>query len=252
MDTKVLPRGTEPPADTPAAGSPVRPVGPVAPPDVAARVFGPALDRAIAYAEMLATDGTVRGLIGPREVSRLWDRHLLNSAVVAELVPAGASVVDAGSGAGLPGIPLALARPDLTVTLLEPLARRHAFLTECAGRLGLDTVTVVRGRAEEGPVRRALRGADVVTARAVAPLDRLAGWCLPLLRAGGLLLAVKGDTAEDELTAARPALARAGASTAEVVRCGAGVVDPPATVVVVTRGTVRTGASGRQRGGRVR
>ncbi len=230
--------------DSPAAG------GPAAPP-AAAAVFGAALDRAVAYAAILATDGTVRGLLGPREVPRLWDRHLLNSAVVSELVPPNARVVDAGSGAGLPGIPLALARPDLTVVLLEPLARRYAFLTECVERLGLAGVTVVRGRAEEGPVRRALAGADVVTARAVAPLDRLAGWCLPLVRDGGRLLAVKGDTAETELAATRAALTRAGASAAEVVRCGAGTVDPPTTVVVVTRGTVRSGASGRRRGGRV-
>ncbi len=219
---------------------------------MAAAIFGDALDRAVAYAEILATDGTLRGLIGPREVPRLWDRHLLNSAVVAELIPPAARVVDAGSGAGLPGIPLALARPDLAVTLLEPLARRYDFLTECVDRLGLAGVTVVRGRAEEGPVRRALAGADVVTARAVAPLDRLAGWCLPLLRDGGRLLAVKGETAAAELAAARSALTRAGAAGAEVLRCGAGAVDPPTTVVAVTRGTVRSSASGRQRGGRVR
>jgi len=239
-----VPRGR---SVAPSAGSSVSAGsagGAPAPPEVAVGVFGAALDRAVAYADLLATDGTVRGLIGPREVSRLWDRHLLNSAVVAELIPPGARVVDAGSGAGLPGIPLALARPDLAVTLLEPLARRHAFLTECVSRLGLDTVAVLRGRAEEGPVRRALGGADVVTARAVAPLDRLANWCLPLLRPGGLLLAVKGDTAADELAAARPALARAGAAAAEIVRCGAGTVDPPATVVVVTRGTVRATARG--------
>jgi len=218
-----------------------------APPPAAAAVFGAALDRAVAYAQILATDGTLRGLLGPREVPRLWDRHLLNSAVVAELLPPGARVVDAGSGAGLPGIPLALARPDLAVTLLEPLARRHAFLAECVERLGLPTVTVVRGRAEEDPARRSLAGADAVTARAVAPLDRLAGWCLPLLRRGGRLLAIKGETAAAELAAARPALTRAGAITAEVVQCGAGTVDPPTTVVVVTRGTVRAVA----RGGRV-
>lgn len=218
------------------------------PPQSAAGIFGAGIGRAVAYAELLATDGTVRGLLGPREVPRLWDRHLLNSAVIAELIPPAARVVDAGSGAGLPGIPLALARPDLAVTLLEPLARRHAFLVECVERLGLTTATVLRGRAEEGPVRRAVGGADVVTARAVAPLDRLAGWCLPLLRPGGLLLALKGDTAADELAAARPALTRAGAAAAEVVRCGAGTVDPPATVVVVTRGNVRATA----RGGRVR
>ena len=191
-----------------------------APPAAAAAVFGAALDRAVAYAEILATDGTVRGLLGPREVPRLWDRHLLNSAVVAELVPPAARVVDAGSGAGLPGIPLALARPDLTVVLLEPLARRHAFLTECVERLGLAGVTVLRGRAEEGPIRRSLAGADVVTARAVAPLDRLAGWCLPLLRDGGRLLALKGVTAETELAAARAALTRAGAAAGRIQQRG--------------------------------
>jgi len=219
-----------------------------APPATAAGVFGDALDRAVAYAELLATDGTVRGLIGPREVPRLWDRHLLNSAVVAELVPPGARVVDIGSGAGLPGIPLALARPDLAVTLLEPLARRAAFLAEAGERLRLANVSVRRGRAEEPAVRRELAGADVVTARAVAPLDRLAGWSLPLLRPGGVLLAVKGEAAADELEAARVALARLGAGAAEVVRCGVGTVDPATTVVAVTRGTVRSTA----RGGRVR
>ena len=212
----------------------------VVPPE-AVVVFGPAAARAAEYVRLLATDGTVRGLIGPREVPRLWDRHLLNSAAIASLVPAGARLVDVGSGAGLPGIPLALARPDLTVTLLEPLARRVAFLTECVDRLGLERVTVVRGRAEEGPVRRDLGGADVVTARAVAPLDKLAGWCLPLLRPGGQLLAMKGSTAAEELAAAGPL---PGAADAVVTEVG----DPPATVVVVTRGTVRATA----RGGRAR
>jgi 16S rRNA (guanine527-N7)-methyltransferase len=210
-------------------------------PPEAAAVFGPAVDRAAEYARLLATDGTVRGVIGPREISRLWDRHLLNSAAIASLVPVGARVVDVGSGAGLPGIPLALVRPDLAVTLLEPLARRVAFLTECVQRLGLDTVTVVRGRAEEGPIRRELGGADVVTARAVAPLDRLAGWCLPLLRPGGRLLAMKGSTAAEELAAAAPLV---GAADAIVTQTG----NPPATVIVVTRGTVRATA----RGGRAR
>jgi 16S rRNA (guanine527-N7)-methyltransferase len=212
----------------------------VVPPHAAA-VFGPAVDRAAAYARLLATDGTIRGLIGPREVPRLWDRHLLNSAAIAALVPDRARVVDVGSGAGLPGIPLALARPDLRVTLLEPLARRAAFLTECVEQLGLDTVTVVRGRAEEGHIRRELGGADVVTARAVAPLDKLAGWCLPLLRSGGLLLALKGSSAAEELAAVQPL---ADAADAVVTEVG----DPPATVVVVTRGTVRATA----RGGRAR
>jgi len=210
-------------------------------PAEAGSVFGPAVDAAAEYARLLATEGTVRGLIGPREVPRLWERHLLNSAAIASLVPVGARVVDVGSGAGLPGIPLALARPDLTVTLLEPLARRVAFLTECVHRLGLKRVTVVRGRAEEGPIRRQLGGADVVTARAVAPLDKLAGWCLPLLRPGGLLLAMKGSTAAAELAATGPL---PGAADALLTQAG----DPPATVIVVTRGTVRATA----RGGRAR
>jgi len=210
-------------------------------PAEAGSVFGPAVDAAAEYARLLATEGTVRGMIGPREVPRLWERHLLNSAAIASLVPVGARVVDVGSGAGLPGIPLALARPDLTVTLLEPLARRVAFLTECVRRLGLERVTVVRGRAEEDPIRRQLGGADVVTARAVAPLDKLAGWCLPLLRPGGLLLAMKGSTAAAELAATGPL---PGAADALVTQAG----DPPATVIVVTRGTVRATA----RGGRAR
>ena len=210
-------------------------------PAEAGSVFGPAVDAAAEYARLLATEGTVRGLIGPREVPRLWERHLLNSAAIASLVPVGSRVVDVGSGAGLPGIPLALVRPDLTVTLLEPLARRVAFLTECVRRLGLERVTVVRGRAEEGPIRRQLGGADVVTARAVAPLDKLAGWCLPLLRPGGLLLAMKGSTAAAELAATGPL---PGAADALLTQAG----DPPATVIVVTRGTVRATA----RGGRAR
>ena len=210
-------------------------------PAEAGSVFGPTVDAAAEYARLLATEGTVRGLIGPREVPRLWERHLLNSAAIASLVPVGARVVDVGSGAGLPGIPLALARPDLTVTLLEPLARRVAFLTECVHRLGLERVTVVRGRAEEGPIRRQLGGADVVTARAVAPLEKLAGWCLPLLRPGGLLLAMKGSTAAAELAATGPL---PGAADALLTQAG----DPPATVIVVTRGTVRATA----RGGRAR
>jgi len=210
-------------------------------PAEAGSVFGPAVDAAAEYARLLATEGTVRGMIGPREVPRLWERHLLNSAAIASLVSVGARVVDVGSGAGLPGIPLALARPDLTVTLLEPLARRVAFLTECVRRLGLERVTVVRGRAEEGPIRRQLGGADVVTARAVAPLDKLAGWCLPLLRPGGLLLAMKGSTAAAELAATGPL---PGAADALLTQAG----DPPATVIVVTRGTVRATA----RGGRAR
>lgn len=219
-----------------------------APPPAAGEVFGTQLARVCAYAELLATEGPVRGLIGPREVPRLWERHLLNCGVVAELLPPAARVVDVGSGAGLPGIVLALARPDTSVALLDSLARRVAFLTECRERLHLDNVEVHRGRAEDPEVVAVLGGADVVTARAVASLERLAGWCLPLLRPGGQLLALKGDSADEELVAARAVLARFGGSSIRVVRCGASVVSTPTTVVSVTRGTV----PGKARGGRGR
>ena len=225
---------------SPDADAPVVPPAP----EVARSVFGPGLADAERYVARLATDGVTRGLIGPREVPRLWERHVLNSAAVADAVAPAARVVDVGSGAGLPGIPLALARPDIEVVLLEPLARRAVFLTECVRRLALPKVAVVRGRAEEGDVRRRLGGADVVTARAVAPLERLAGWCLPLLRPGGRLLALKGESAAEELAATGPALRRIGGSSAELVRCGAGTLAPPTTVVVVTRGTVRATARG--------
>jgi 16S rRNA (guanine527-N7)-methyltransferase len=154
---------------------------------------------------------------------------------MSEMIPIGASVVDVGSGAGLPGIVLAVARPDLTITLVEPLARRTAFLSEAVTALGLDaTVTVVRGRAEDlagGPPV----AADVVTARAVAPLDRLAGWCLPLAAVGGRLLALKGASAADEVAEYRDAIARLGGSDPVVALCGEGVIEPPATVVEIVR-----------------
>lgn len=161
-------------------------------PEAARTVFGERVELAERFAELLQEHGIRRGLIGPRELDRLWERHLLNSAVIAELLPPQSRVVDVGSGAGLPGIPLAIARPDLTLTLLEPMARRVTWLQEVITELAL-TVEVVRGRAEEGPVRERLADQDVVTARAVAPMERLAKWSLPLLRQDGLLLAMKGD-----------------------------------------------------------
>jgi len=199
--------------------------------ETASRVFGAELPRAEAYAELLATDGVRRGLIGPREADRLWSRHLLNSAVVVEACPASGLVVDVGSGAGLPGIPMALARPELTIRLVEPLLRRATFLTEVVSLLGLDNVEVVRSRVED------LHGswtAPTVTARAVAPLDRLAGWCLPLVARGGSLLAVKGDRADEELADARDLLRRLGAASAAVEEVGAPMVAPPVRLVRVT------------------
>src|SRR3954469_3862512 len=143
----------------------------------AASLFGDRLPLANAYAARLATDGVVRGLIGPRETDRLWDRHLLNCAVVGDLVPKGAYITDVGSGAGLPGIVLAVARPDLTIFLVEPLARRTSFLTEVVSELGLGNGTGVGARAEDAVGN--VRPPDNVPAPGVAPLDRLVGWCLP-------------------------------------------------------------------------
>jgi 16S rRNA (guanine527-N7)-methyltransferase len=227
------------------------------PPSLAAAartVFGDRLPLAEAYAELLITDGVVRGLVGPREAPRVWERHLLNCGVLSERIPLGASVIDVGSGAGLPGIVLAVVRPDLTITLVEPLARRTTFLSETVTALGLDTaVTVVRARAEDlvgGPPATA----DVVTARAVAPLDRLAGWCLPLATVGGRLLAIKGASALDEVTKHRDAITRHGGSVPVIARCGVGVVDPPTTMVEIVRErdvvTPRLRSSARTAGGR--
>lgn len=197
-------------------------------------LFGERSPQARRYAEHLATTGVERGLIGPHEAAIVWERHVLNCAVVAHLVPQHARVVDVGSGAGLPGIPLALVRPDLEVVLIEPLARRVEWLREVVDDLGL-TIEIERGRAEDVPVRRRWEGADVVTARAVAPLHRLAAWCLPLVRAGGMMLAVKGATAADEVRRDASAVARLGGGPPRIEMVGAGVVDPPSTVVVIER-----------------
>jgi len=215
-------------------------------PAEAASVFGGVLDKARRYAELLATNGVTRGLIGPRETDRLWDRHLLNCAVVTELMPEYGRMVDIGSGAGLPGIVLAMLRPSLEVTLLEPLLRRAVFLEECVAELGLANATVLRARAEDKDAAR-LR-ADIATARAVAPLDRLVGWSAGLLRPGGQLLAIKGQSAEAELAAASPVLSRLGVRSAEVLQAGHGRVVSATTVVrVVTGGHGREERSGAQR-----
>lgn len=213
------------------------------------RVFGDRLPLARRYAEHLATTGVERGLIGPREAPRIWERHVLNCAVVAELVPDGARLVDVGSGAGLPGIPLALARPDLGIVLVEPLARRVEWLREVTADLGI-VIGVEHGRAEETVVRRRWEGADVVTARAVAPLARLAGWCIPLLRPGGLMLAVKGAAAPVEVERDSATVAAVGGGVPRIELCGAGIVDPQCTVVVVerVRGAAGSARARRRRG----
>ncbi|MFN2494894.1 MAG: 16S rRNA (guanine(527)-N(7))-methyltransferase RsmG [Pseudonocardiaceae bacterium] len=207
-------------------------------PSTARVVFGDRYPAAERYVALLAGPGVIRGVIGPREADRLWERHLLNSAVVGELVPDGAAVLDVGSGAGLPGIPLALARPDLSVALLEPMARRVVWLNEIVADLGLP-VRVHRGRVEDSGVRAELGAWDVVTARAVAPLGRLAHWCMPLVAPGGQLLAIKGAGAGEEVARDTDAVRSAGGAGVEVVRCGAAVVRPPTTVVVVRRRSER-------------
>lgn len=212
-------------------------------PPAAAVVFGALLPVAARYAELLATTGVAHGLLGPREAGRIWSRHLLNSAVVGELVPPNARIVDVGSGAGLPGLALALARPDARVTLVEPLQRRTQFLLQAVAALDVgDRVSVLRGRAEDPATVRNAGNADVVVARAVARLDRVVRWCLPLLEPGGWLLAVKGESAEAELAEHAVAVRRAGGTAAEVTTCGRGIVTPPTVVIRVQR--QRKGGSG--------
>jgi 16S rRNA (guanine527-N7)-methyltransferase len=203
-------------------------------PDAAAEVFGPRLGLAQRYAEVLATTGVERGLLGPREVSRVWDRHLLNSAAIAELLDPEAQVVDIGSGAGLPGLPLAIARPDLRVVLLEPLLRRSEFLREVVDDLGLE-VEVVRGRAEESLVRDRLAGSDAAVSRAVAALDKLTKWSMPLLKQDGQMIAIKGERAPDEVREHRRVMEASGATDVRVVTCGADYLEQPATAVVARR-----------------
>lgn len=198
------------------------------PPAVAEQVFGPRLELAMVYAQLLATDAVQRGALGPREVPRLWDRHLLNCAVLQELVPADITVLDVGSGAGLPGIALALARPDLHVVLLEPMERRAAFLRYVVAVLGLDA-EVAHGRAEE----QGSLCASVVTARAVAPLHRLVRWCIPLTEPSGRVLAIKGHSVEEEINRDASAVRLAGGVIRRVVCCGMGLIEPPTRVVVV-------------------
>ena len=226
------------PADRAQSKSPPAPAS-------AQGVFSYALPLAEQFADLLTHEATVRGLIGPREVPRLWERHLLNCAVITDLMPHQSSVCDVGSGAGLPGIVLGIRRPDLRITLLEPLLRRTTFLDLAVSTMGLSNVRVHRGRAEE------LRGEavfDVVTSRAVAPLDRLAGWSLPLVRPGGWMLAMKGSTAAEELRAADPSVRRLGGTDASVEHVGAEWLTEPVTVVAIKKrpGTIRSSAQDRK------
>jgi 16S rRNA (guanine527-N7)-methyltransferase len=212
-------------------------------------VFGARVGLAERYVALLADTGISHGLVGPREAPRLWDRHVLNSAVVAELFAAG-EVADIGSGAGLPGIPLAIARPDLRLTLVEPLGRRTVWLKTTVDVLGLDNVTVVQGRAESLWGERRFGS---VTARAVARLGELARVSLPLLAAGGSLHALKGDRAEMELTEDEALLRAYGPLQPTISRHGVGLVDPETVVLTLTPvGEVPVPASSRAGAGRRR
>lgn len=203
------------------------------PPAGAAQVFGHRLALAERFTALLTDSGVSHGLIGPREVPRLWERHVLNCAVIHPAIGAGQMVIDVGSGAGLPGLALAIARPDLDLHLVEPMLRRTNWLSMAVADLELTNVSVHRGRAEQfwGTL-----SAPVVTARAVARLSELATWCLPLLLPGGSMLALKGSSVAEELAADRAVLRRLGAVDEVIESFGSGVVDPQTTVLRVVLG----------------
>lgn len=218
------------PLDESSAPSPVPRETPV----VAEDLFGDRYPLALAYADALATTGAERGLIGPREIPRIWDRHLLNCVVLSELIPPEVELADVGSGAGLPGLPIAIARPDVTVYLVEPLLRRVTWLREVVNSLGLENVEIIRSRANTAA--ESGQKFDVATARAVAPLPGLLDLCLPLIKPGGELLAMKGEGAAQELEEAGELLERHGAVEWAVEFCGKDVLATPTTVVRVVAG----------------
>lgn len=200
-------------------------------PDAARRAFSSdRLGLAERYVELLATAGVERGLIGPREAPRLWDRHVLNCLAIGSEIPRGSTVADLGSGAGLPGLVLAVGRPDLEVTVVEPLERRTVFLAEVVTELGLEGVRVVRRRAEDLHGREVY---DVVTARALAPLSRLLGWAMPLVAPSGVLLAMKGRSAVEEIEAAGRQLRTLRCAPPRIIECATPDGASTATVVRV-------------------
>jgi 16S rRNA (guanine527-N7)-methyltransferase len=194
----------------------------------AEKIFGDRLGLAERYVEHLATSGTERGLIGPREIPRLWGRHVLNCAVIESEIAQGSHVADVGSGAGLPGLCLAIARPDLELTLIEPLERRVIWLQEVVDDLGLSNVTVMRTRAE---LAVGMVTADVVTARAVSALSNLAGLTIPLLGGEGEVVAIKGRSAAEEIEKAAKTIRKLGGVETSVVTVGQDLLEEPTTVV---------------------
>ncbi|MGP5689609.1 16S rRNA (guanine(527)-N(7))-methyltransferase RsmG [Glutamicibacter ardleyensis] len=199
----------------------------------AEKIFGDRLDLAKRYVTHLATSGIERGLLGPREVPRLWSRHVLNCAIIESLMEQDAEVADVGSGAGLPGLCLAIARPDLKLTLIEPLERRCIWLTEVIDELGLDNVTVMRGRAEQ---MVETINARYVTARAVSALSNLAGLTIPLLHGKGDLIAIKGRSAAEEIDKAQKVIRKLGGTKTEVLTVGEDILEEVTTVVRIKVG----------------
>jgi 16S rRNA (guanine527-N7)-methyltransferase len=202
---------------------------PEAEPAAAAVVFGDRIELARRYANLLIRDSDLLGLLGPREMPKLWTRHILNSAAVSELVPVGASVADVGSGAGLPGIPMAIAQPNAEFTLIEPMERRSDWLKQVVTDLGLSNVRVQRARAEEvGDVF------DLVTARAVSALPKLLRLTVPLTKSGGAIIALKGGRAQEEIEEAKKLVKKLKIAGFEVIHTGAQILDETTLVVRTT------------------
>ena len=199
-------------------------------PESAKAIFGPDIDRARAFAQKLANDSDDLGLLGPRELDKLWSRHILNSAVVAETVQPGDHVADVGSGAGLPGIPMAIAMPEAHFVLIEPMERRSNWMLEVIEELGLTNAEVRRARAEEVTDLKF----DIVTARAVAALDKLLRLCVPLLKPGGSLVALKGSKAAEEIEVAKKLQKKLGIASFEIHICGEKFLAEPTSVVKTT------------------